>query len=131
MVKGKLVFTHIIQDSQDVGSDDEHMVSRVFVDIEVGGKVQRGLEVSIKQAVDSSYEGADIEVGFPRGYKGPLSYNVFREHVERYYRDSFGASGRAVHFGPDTTGLRMRDNLVRMTKVVDIEVDDHEEPSGW
>jgi len=43
MVKSKLVFTQVIQDSQDFGGDDEHMVSRVFFNVEAGDKVLKGL----------------------------------------------------------------------------------------
>ena len=86
MLKGKLVFTRVIQDSQDYGSDDEHMVSRVFFDLEVGGDVRRGLYADVKQTVGTSYETAPLEVSFPQGYKGPLDCGVFRSHVETYYR---------------------------------------------
>lgn len=131
MVKGKLVFTKLIQDSQDLGSDDEHMVSRVFFSIELGEEVHRGLYANVKQTVGTNYETAPLEVSFPQGYKGPLSYSVFRQQVESYYRDAFGSSGRVVHFGPGAGSIRMRNNIVQATKVVDIEVDDHTVPSGW
>lgn len=127
MVKGKLVFTKVIQDSQDFGSDDEHMVSRVFFDLEVRGEIHRGLYVDVKQTVGTDYETAPLEVSFPRGYKGPLDYGVFRQHVESYYREAFGSSGRAIN----VPSARMRNNTSTSTKVVDIEVDDHTEPSGW
>jgi hypothetical protein len=130
MVKGKLIFTKIVQDSQEYGSDDGHMVSRVFFSVELGEKIHKGLYTNIKQTVGSNYETAPLEVSFSRGYKGPLDYGVFREHVERYYRDSFGLSGRMIRMGPGVN-LRMRNNIVLMTRVIDIEVDDRRKPSGW
>jgi hypothetical protein len=130
MVKGKLIFTGIMQASQEYGTDDEHMVSRVYFDIEIEGKPQRGLYVDVKQAVGSSFEGGPIEVSLPKGYKGPISYTTFRDEVERYYRDSFGSSGRAFRFGPGSHVV-FRNNLVQMVKVVEFEADDRSEPSGW
>jgi hypothetical protein len=131
MLKGKLVFTRVIQDSQDYGSDDKHMVSRVFFDLEVGGDVRRGLYADVKQTVGTSYETAPLEVSFPRHYKGPLDYGVFRSHVETYYREGFGSRGQGFRLGPGEKNIRMRNNSYVSTKVVDIEVDDHREPWGW
>jgi len=36
MSKAKIIFYKCVQDSQDYGSDDEHMVSRVFFNLEIG-----------------------------------------------------------------------------------------------
>jgi hypothetical protein len=35
-VKAKVTFRKLIQDSQEYGSNDEHLVSRVFFDLEIG-----------------------------------------------------------------------------------------------
>ena len=43
MSKATVNFHRCIQDSQDYGSNDEHMVSRVFFDLEVGNKQFNGL----------------------------------------------------------------------------------------
>ena len=131
MVKGKLVFTKIIQDSQDYGSDDDHMISRVFFDLEARGLVYRDLYADVKQTVGTDYETAPLEVSFPRGYKGPLDYAAFREHVETYYRGAFGSTGGGIRFGPGVANIRMRDNTYISTKVVYFEVDPNREPSGW
>ncbi|OGP57864.1 MAG: hypothetical protein A2162_02280 [Deltaproteobacteria bacterium RBG_13_52_11b] len=76
----------------------------------------------MKQAVGSSFEGGPIEVSFPKDYKGPFSYTVFRDVVERYYQDSFGSSGRAIRFGPGSH-LVLRNNFVQSVSIVDIEVE--------
>jgi len=130
MVKGKLIFTGIMQASQEYGTDDEHMVSRVYFDIEIEEKPQRGLYVDVKQGVGSSFEGGPIEVSFPSGYKGPINYSAFRDEVELYYRDAFGASGSAIRFGPGSSGL-MLNNFVGMVKVVDIKIAEDGVPPGW
>lgn len=36
MSKAKIIFHKCVQDSQDYGSDDEHMVFRVFFNLEIG-----------------------------------------------------------------------------------------------
>ena len=44
----------LIQDSQDYGSNDDHMVSRVFFDVEVEGKKYSDLYADIKQPIGGS-----------------------------------------------------------------------------
>lgn len=70
-MKATITFTKCIQDSQDYGSDDEHMASRVFFDLEMDGQTHPGLHVDVKQVVGSSYETGDIEVGRPAGFREP------------------------------------------------------------
>jgi len=43
MPPARIVFSELIQDSQDYGSDDEYMVSRVFFVLEFEGETHRGL----------------------------------------------------------------------------------------
>ena len=78
-----VIFTKCVQDSQDYGSDDEHMVSRVFFDIQIDGEVHRDLHCDIKQVVGSSYETGDIEVGRPAGYRAPFNYTAFSPSCPR------------------------------------------------
>ncbi|MBZ0090825.1 MAG: hypothetical protein K8F27_01180 [Sulfuricellaceae bacterium] len=47
MTTTKLSVNKLIQDSQDYGSNDEHMVSRVFFDIKIEGTKHEGLYVRI------------------------------------------------------------------------------------
>jgi len=65
MVPAKISFRELIQDSQDYGSDDEHMVSRVFFDFEIEGSVHSNLYADVKQPVGSSFETAPLEVSRP------------------------------------------------------------------
>lgn len=130
MVKGKLLFTQIHQASQELGTDDEHMVSRVFFDLLVGTERQRGLYADVKQTVGSSFEGGPIEVSFPKGFNGRLNYDQFRRHVEAYYRSAVGSAGRGIRVGGGSSVI-MRNNIFAFPMVVDIEVDENREPSGW
>ena len=56
MAKAKLVFHKCIQDSQDYGSDDERMVSRVFFTLTVAGNEHPDLYADIKQTVGSKVD---------------------------------------------------------------------------
>ena len=79
-------FKSCIQDSQDYGSNDEHMVSRVFLDLGTENGLYSNLTVDIKQTVGEKFDTGPLEVAKPRGYDGHLNYAPFREAVEEYYR---------------------------------------------
>src|SRR5882672_7037844 len=108
-MKAIVTFTKCIQDSQDYGSDDEHMASRIFFDLEVDGQPRLGLHVDVKQVVGSSYETGDIEVGRPVGYRGPFNYIAFRDAVERYFRSLVGSAGSGIRI-TGGSNIRMRNN---------------------
>ena len=81
-----VTFHKLIQDSQEFGSDDEPMVSRVFFTIEVEGESYPDLYCDLKQTVGSDFESGPIEVGTPKGakYSGPFKYDAFRDAVEDF-----------------------------------------------
>ena len=95
MAKLKITFSECIQDSQEYGSNEEHMVSRVFFRLEVDGHDYGNHYCDIKQTVGSSYATGPIEVSGPKGgsYKGPFNYEAFRKAAEGYYRGLVGPSG--------------------------------------
>jgi len=127
MGTAKITFHKCIQDSQDYGSDDEHMVSRVFFTLEIGDK-KLDLHADIKQAVGSSYETGPIEVSPPKGYKGSFNYEAFRDATEKYYRSLVGSSGRGISI-QGGTNIRMRNNTFIQEKAVVFEVE--ESAAGW
>lgn len=120
-------FIKCIQDSQDLGGDEEHMVSRVFFDLQIDGHVHSGLYCDIKQVVGSNYETGDIEVGPPVGYKGPFNYTAFRDAVERYYRSLVGSTGSAFRV---SGSVRMRNNRIVIGGAAEFEIDDSP-PGAW
>jgi hypothetical protein len=126
--KTKVTFTKCIQDSQDYGSTDEHMVSRLFFDLEIGNNRYHGLCVDIKQAVGGDFEKTPLEVGTPQGYKGPLNYTAFRAASEAYYRECVGSQGRGIRIAGGSN-IRMRNNTFAMPKTAEFETDT--DPSGW
>jgi len=126
-MKARVTFQKCIQDSQDFGSDDEHMISRVFLTLEAGDSKQ-DLVVDVKQIVGSRFEDAPLEVSSPKGYKGPLNYTILQKEVEEYYRESFGSRGHAIRIGAGAN-IRMRNNTVIRQKIVEIEIGDQESKS--
>lgn len=98
MAKARVVFDKLIQDSQDYGSTDEHMVSRVFFTLELEGKTHNDLYADIKQTVGSSFEIASLEVSPPRGYAGPFNHEAFRKAAEASIEASLVARVLASEF---------------------------------
>lgn len=124
MTKARVTFNKCIQDSQDYGSDEEHMVSRVFFTLELGDRRYDGLYVDVKQTVGSSYEDGPIEVSSPKGtsYRGPFNYDAFAAAVEKYYRTLVGSTARGIRIGSGARNIRMRNNTFQRQEVVEFEV---------
>jgi len=121
MTTARLLLHKLIQDSQDYGSDDEHMVSRVFFDLEIDGKNHPGLYADIKQPVGSSFESSPLEVSSPANYKGPFNYDAFRNIVEHYYRSLVGAGGSGIRI-EGGSNIRMRNNTFVRSVAAEFEV---------
>lgn len=124
MTKARAIFDKCIQDSQDYGSDEEHMVSRVFFTLEVEGRRYDGLHVDVKQTVGSSYEDGPIEVSSPKGasYRGPFNHEAFGAAVEKYYRTLVGSTASGIRIGGGARNIRMRNNTFQRQQVVEFEV---------
>lgn len=124
MPKARVTFHKCVQDSQDYGSDDEHMISRIFFSLEVGGKRYDGLYLDVKQTVGSSYETGSLEVSPPRGtaYSGPFNHDALRAAAERYYRSLVGSTGSGIHISGGAQNIRMRNNLFVKEGIVDFDV---------
>ncbi len=127
MSTARISFYKCIQDSQDYGSDDEHMISRVFFILDIGTK-KFDLHADIKQAVGSSYETGPIEVGLPKGYKGSFNYEAFRDAAEKYYRSLVGSAAKGINI-QGGTNIRMRNNTFIQKMTVECEV--NESSAGW
>jgi len=108
----KVTFRKCIQDSVDYGSDDEHMVSAVFFDLEINGQTHPDLSIQIRQIVG----GSTLEIGDLRGYTGPLNRRALHEAVEGYFRDVVGPQGLE-----DSAGGRMQNNVFLEEKTVEFE----------
>lgn len=117
-------FSRCIQDSQDYGSDDEHMVSRVFFTLEADGVTYPELRCDVKQAVGEPFESAPLEVSRPQGYDGSLDYAPFRQAVEDYYRSLVGSAGRGIRIAGGGN-IRMRDNVFAITSEARVTYSEH------
>jgi hypothetical protein len=120
MATVKVIFHELLQDSQDLGSDDEHMVSRLFFAVEVNGQPFNDLYADLKQTVGSSYGAESLEVSPPRGaYKGPFDYDKFQKAAEDCYR-SFVGSGGFFNLG-GASDVRMRNNRKKFHSEIEFE----------
>ncbi len=128
MARVKVTFHKCIQDSQDFGSDDEHMVSRVFFTVEAGGRVHRDVHADLKQTVGSDYATGPIEVGPPVGYAGPFSHAAFARTAEAYFRGLVGAGGSGIRI-QGASNVRMQNNAFLRQQVVEFEASGRE--GGW
>ena len=113
-----VTFQKLIQDSQTFGSDDAHMVSRIFFTLEIDGNTFPDLYADIKQTVGTDYETASLEVGAPHGYTGAFNHEVFSPAAERYYRDSIGSHGRMIRIS-EGSNVRMMNNTFVMPRRVE------------
>lgn len=102
-------FYKCIQDSQDLGSDDEFMVSRVFFTLNIDGKIY-DCHANLKQTVGSNFETGTIEVGPPIGYNGPFNHMAFRDEAEKYFRSLVGSNASGIRIGGGCSNIRMRNN---------------------
>jgi hypothetical protein len=125
MSKANVIFNKLIQDSQDYGSNDDHMVSRVFFTIEVDGNSPQECYVDIKQSVGSDIETSPLEVSKPVGYKGSFDYGELREAVEGYYRSLIGSQGSGINISGGSN-IRMRNNTFIQKKQILLEVSNSE-----
>jgi hypothetical protein len=122
MPTAEVAFHELIQDSQEYGSDDEHMVSRVFFSVEVDGKTFQGLSADVKQTVGSDIETAPLEVSSPLGYDGPWNDIAFAQAAEEYYRRLIGSHGSGIRIGGGSSNVRMWHNTIRSESRVSFPV---------
>jgi len=74
-------------DSEEFGSDQDHMVSRLEFSFVFDGEGYSGCYVNLKQPVGSDYSTARLEVSRPQGaaYRGPWNQGDFAAVAEVYY----------------------------------------------
>ncbi|HOA79504.1 MAG TPA: hypothetical protein PKK61_00365 [Defluviitaleaceae bacterium] len=124
MKKARVDFIKCIQDSQEFGSDNEHMVSRIFFNIDLAGNIQKEMYVDIKQTVGSVFNKDQIEVSFPKNLKGPFNYEEFSKYVKEYYSKLVGSQGSAIRIGEGCSNIRMMNNTFVIPYSVEFEVSD-------
>lgn len=125
MKKVELFFKKCIQDSQEYGSDNEHMVSRIFFEID-----GTEFECDVRQPYGESFSFDEdpIEVEAPKGLKNKINYGQFRDEVEKYYRQMVGSSARMINIG-GSKNVRMQNNTFFLEYKTEIEKAGHF--GGW
>lgn len=88
-----------IQGSQEYGSTDDHMVSRVFFSVHVDGVPKCQDFCDIKQIVGSSYSSGNMEVSRPHQYRGPYDHRIFSDEMAGYYSKLVDSSGPIISLG--------------------------------
>lgn len=119
--KAKVTFKEAVLDSQEYGSTQEQMVSRVFFDLEVSGAKYPGLYAEVTQTPGSNFEEYPLAVGAPQGYNGPFNADEFRSAVERYFRKLIGKSGMMVST-KRATNLRMQNVKMAVPDVAEFDI---------
>ena len=114
----RVCFYRLIQNSQVLGTDAEHLISEVQFDLEANGSRYPGLRAIVKQAAGSSFSD-QFEVGPPIGYDGPFNQQAFAESAEKYYRGLIGVTGRGIHI-EGSGSVTMLDNTFDATQEFDI-----------
>lgn len=129
MKKAKITFFKCVQDSQEFGSNDEHMISRIFFNAEYNGTVNTNLYAQIKQAVGSSFNEEQIEVSFPEGITGPFNFVAFSEAAKEYFLRLVGSGGSGINIGGGCSNIRMMNNTFQMP--FEVEFDISEPGTAW
>jgi hypothetical protein len=106
----RVVFHRLLQNSQDLGSNDEHMISQVFFSLEVDGKAKGEFSATLKQTVGSEFNDADIEVGSPDGYDGDFDHGGFSHVARQYFTSLIGQHGRGMLIEGKPNNIVMRNN---------------------
>lgn len=108
--------TKVIQDSQAIGSNDSHMVSRVFFSIKAGGNEYPALWADIKQTVGADFS-APLEVSKPHGYKGPIDYDAYSKAISDFYKTRCISVSGPVGMGT----IRMWNNTFGFDDTIEFE----------
>ena len=108
MKKIEIIFNKVIQDSQEYGSDNEHMISRVFFTFD--GK-EFSCNVRQPYGESFSFEKDPIEVDSPEDLKNMINYGEFRDEVEKYFRMAVGSNARGVNIDGGKN-IRMKNNTI-------------------
>jgi len=128
MTKVHVLFKRIIVDSQKLQCfkpDDDHMISRLFFDLEVGGKHYSDMMVEVKQPYGTQYESEPLEVSKLIGpYRGNWHHNDFCELVEKYYRSLIGKEGRLIKTTDNAKNTSFINCTFELAEVFDFDIPD-------
>ena len=126
MPKATVTFLYLIQDSQDLATEnpnESHMLSRAFFTLQTEGRTYQDMSVVLRQPFGTDYATEPLEVEPPKGpYSGNWSHAEFSDAVEDYYRGLIGSQGRMFRLGPGVSNIRMSNNMMRVEKSYEINI---------
>jgi hypothetical protein len=118
----RVTFRGCIQDSEEYGSNEDYMVSRVFFTLAVDGEVVGNFSADLKQVVGGDLERGDIDVSAPSGYDGPFDAQKFSDAVRDYFHGLVRHHRREIHIA-GVGYVRMHNNRFDVERV--FEFDSH------
>jgi len=130
MSKLKLIVKRLVQNSQELGSNDEHMLSRATFDVLYDGKTFSNCTVDLKQTIGAEYEKSPIEVFNLQGYDGANDWQKFCYNFDVFYRGLVGSNASVIRVGPGAT-VTMTNNVYEIQKIYEYEVDSKPGSAGW
>ena len=134
--KAIIQFTKVIQDSQDLGSDEDFMQSRLFFNITISDlnqpdekpKIYNDLYCNVRQAAGTDYEEDPIEVDYPKDFDEQIPYFPYTEAAERCYRRCVGSTANGIMI-VGSKNIRMRNNTFGVNHIETLSMPDY--GGGW
>lgn len=122
MAVATITFRRCFVNDREHGSEEDHVGSRVFFDLNIDGREFVNVYVDVKQVAREGTEYEPLIVTHPQGYDGPFNVQVFQSLVEFYYRQAVGGTWGMT----DVQGLdmRLKDWVIEQDVCVQFEVDD-------
>ena len=121
MRRGRLEFTNLNYDSQELGSTEEQIVSRIFFDLYVRGDIHMGLFSDVRQVAGTNIDHASLEISLPPLLKDVINRQEFQDRVQENYREAVRSNGLGSQVSLDPP-IRMHHKVVNYHKQVDIEI---------
>jgi hypothetical protein len=92
----KIIFHKLVLNSEALGSDEEHLVSRVYFSLQLDDHTVRDLYADFTQPAKGESLADSFQIGPPMGYSGPFNQGAFQELVKTYYNSIIGEHGSAL-----------------------------------
>jgi len=127
MREATVTFYKLIQDSQDLGGDDEHMVSRIYFRVRADSETGEGT-LDLKQMLGSKLTEDSVEVSAVKSAIELGDYQKLRSEAAQYYLSLVGENGSAMRLG-GSGNVRMRNNTFMVEKSITVALP--ESRGGW
>ena len=106
-----VTFKRCVQNAENTGGDEEHIVSHIYFDLELDQQKHTDVCLEIKQPIQGD---APIEVSKPHGYTGAGEFSELREAAAAYYKKLVGTQ--------PAKEIPAQNNLIVQEETVEFEV---------